>query len=169
MLRWAVNECDGPVAIRYPRGGEGSWSDPAFEFACDPDAFMYQPWGDDVTLITYGNISDEVVKAAQDLQNSDIHARVIRLYSVSNICGEKLAQCVSGDHVIIVEEACAGSGIKETVTWELSRCGIQARIHGLDLGHRFTPHGDIASLRKESRLDAESIVRYVREVRENEK
>ena len=31
MLDFAVNECDGPVAIRYPRGGDGSYTGAQFD------------------------------------------------------------------------------------------------------------------------------------------
>ena len=169
MLHWAVNECTGPVAIRYPRGGEGSWTESTLVFGGDPNDFLYLPWGDDVTLITYGSISDEVITAARDIKCSGVHARVLRLFSASHIPGEKLARHISGKHVIVVEEACSGSGIKEAIAWELDKYGVQAKVHGLDLGSNFTPHGDLKTLRRNAGLDSHSIVRFIHEVRQNEK
>ena len=160
MLRWAVLKCSGPVAVRYPRGAEGAYQDCAF--AGDPGAVSPHREGSDVTLITYGNLINNVLDAADALAERGISAKVLRLLSASHI--PELREMISGP-AVIVEEACTGSGIKEAIGWQLP--GIQ--VHGIDLGADFVPHGAQSALYKYTGLDAGSITDYVCEVVHNEK
>ena len=160
MLRWAVMQCNSPVAVRYPRGSEGSYQSTAF--ACDPSGVCIHREGSDVTLITYGNLINNVLAAADALAERGISVKVLRLLSVTHL--PDLAELVSGA-VVVVEEAASGSGIKETVAWNLR--GRQ--VHGIDLGADFVPHGDQSSLYRFTGLDAGSITNFVCEVLHHEK
>ena len=159
MLRWAVLECGGPVAVRYPRGSEGAYKDCAF--AGDPEGICIHHDGTDVTLITYGNLINNVLAAADQLTEKGISAKILRLMSASHL--EQLPQLISGP-AVVVEEAAECSGIKEAVSW-LLRDGA---VHGIDLGADFVPHGDQNSLYKFTGLDAGSITKFVCEVLHNE-
>ena len=159
MLRWAVLESEGPVAVRYPRGSEGAYTDCAF--TGDPGGLCLHREGTDVTLITYGSLVNNVLAAADALAEHGIRAKVLRLLSASHI--PELKAHISGPAVVI-EEAAENSGIKETVCWSLP--GV--RVHGIDLGDRFVPHGDMASLYRLAGLDAGSITKFVCEVVRNE-
>ena len=160
MLRWAVQRCGAPVAVRYPRGSEGAYKSSAF--ACDPSGVCIHREGTDVTLITYGNLINNVIAAAERLAERGVSVRVLRLLSVTHI--PDLKAMVSGE-VVVVEEAAAGSGIKEAVAWELTG----RAVHGIDLGADFVPHGDQDSLYKFTGLDAGSITDFVCEVLHHEK
>ena len=160
MLRWAVQECGGPVAVRYPRGSEGNYKECAFED--EPSGVCVHRKGTDVTLITYGNIVNNVLSAAEQLEAQGISATVVRLLSASHI--PELSSLISGP-AVVVEEACTGSGIKETIGWSLPG----KRVYGIDLGADFVPHGDQNSLYQFTGLDAGSITKFVCEVVHNEK
>ena len=56
--------------------------------------------------------------------------------------------------------AAEGSGIKEAVAWNLGG----RKVHGIDLGADFVPHGDQNSLYQYTGLDAGSITNFVCEV-----
>ena len=155
MLRWAVQRCDAPVAVRYPRGSEGAYK--ASDFACDPSGISIHRDGADVTLITYGNLINNVLAAADMLEERGISVKVLRLLSVTHL--PDLSGLVSGE-VVVVEESAERSGIKEAVAWELRG----RKIHGIDLGADFVPHGDQNSLYKFTGLDAASITNFVCEV-----
>ena len=155
MLRWAVQECDGPVSVRYPRGAEGNYRESAF--TGDPKGVCIHRGGTDVTLVTYGNLINNVLESAEMLEKNGISAKVIRLLSASHI--PELSDMIFGPAVVI-EEACTGSGIKEAVAWSLP----EKQVHGIDLGPDFVPHGDQNSLYKHAGLDAGSITKFVCEV-----
>ncbi len=160
MLRWAVLECSGPVAVRYPRGSEGDYKENAFRN--DPGGCCIHRRGGDVTLLTYGNLINNVLKAADTLAERGIAATVVRLLCASHI--PDLKNTISGP-VVICEEAAANSGIKEAVAWALPGHAVR----GIDLGTEFIPHGDQASLYRLTGLDADSITHFVCEVVHHEK
>ena len=159
MLRWAVTECTGPVAVRYPRGSEGDYTGSAF--AGDMSGIDVMRKGSDLTLITYGTQTNEVLKAAQLLEANGIQSLVLRLLSANRFDADVLRGNVAGP-VILVEEA--SSGIKERIGWALP----DSRVYGSDLGADFVPHGDHASLLRKCGLDHESIAKFAREVMQHE-
>jgi 1-deoxy-D-xylulose-5-phosphate synthase len=69
MLRWAVKDCRGPVAVRYPRGGDGKYADSCWN---GTSSVVNHREGGRVALITYGNLLDDVQKAADKLKEQGI-------------------------------------------------------------------------------------------------
>ena len=164
MLRWAVEDCRGPVAIRYTRGTEGSyngsdWNGP------DGELVKCHRTGKDVTLLTYGNLLENALEAAELLAAEGVEATVLRLLTVSDPAAEEILRKMSDNHTLVVlEEVCGGSGIRETLAWELHKLEPGCRVDGIDLGKGFVPHGSLKELHRHCGLDAESIVNYTKEV-----
>ncbi len=165
MLTWAVESYDGSVAIRYPRGSDleytaSSWN--AGPLACHRR-------GCDVTLVTYGTLLQNVMDAAELLAQQGIEATVLRLLTVAPLPIEQLlAQMSEKHHVVVVEEVCDGSGIRQDLAWKLSRRLKDVQVDGIDLGHRYIPHGSVHELYAHCGLDAQSIAKFVVEVRQDE-
>ena len=162
MLEWAVKHHDGPVAIRYPRGGNRGYDSSDW----DPDCpVVYHRQGSQVTLITYGPLLENVLDAAEFLKESGIDATVLRLTAVAPLPVQEVAQRLSENHhVVIIEETCGGSGIREALGWELQHCMKDCKADGIDLGHRFITHGNLKTLYADCGLDAQSLANYVQEV-----
>ena len=161
MLRWAVCECTGPVAVRYPRGAS-QIDDCAF--AGNPSAYCICHDGQDATLISYGTISAEMVGAARKLEAEGISCKAIRLLSVTSFDKEELTRQISGKHVFVLEEICSGSGISGEIALYLQNLNVPCKVHPIDLGCKFVPHGDTANLYRMTGVDCNSIADYVREV-----
>ena len=162
MLAWAVNDCTGPVAVRYPRGGncgiEASAWDGVRSVSCHHK-------GDALTLITYGTVSNNVIAAADQLSRQGIEVTVLRLLKVNPLPIEEIVGQLSADHkIIVVEETCTGSGIREALSWELHRLDPSCRVFGVDLGRDFVPHGSVKELHRSCGLDAAGIAEYTKEV-----
>lgn len=163
MLRWAVEDYYGPVAVRYPRGGEGSYKASDWQ-GLDGSLVKVHRQGKDVTLITYGTLLENVMEAAALLAQQGIEATVLRLMTLSDLPAEQAADRLSENRrVIVVEEVCAGSGIREALAWELGRLCPDCRVDGIDLGRGFVPHGSQKELYERCGLDAQSIARYTEE------
>lgn len=162
MLRWAVKDADKAVAVRYPRGSQGGYTDCCFDG--DPKRIVTHRRGADVTLITYGIITNQVTMAAELLAEQGISATVLRLLSANRFDPSALAAAVSGKHVVVIEEVCAGAGMKERIAWSLEEQGCNARVHGIDLGGEFVPHGSVERLFQRAGMDPMSIAKYVVEV-----
>ena len=171
MLRWAVKEYDGPVAIRYPRGGNRGFD--GCNWNVRPDvktcgALACHRMGNDATLITYGTMLDNTLQAAELLAKQGIEATVLRLMTVSPLPVYNILTMMSSNHhVVVVEEAAGGCGIREELAWALQHLRPDVRVDGIDLGRQFVTHGDMNSLYKHYGLDAESIAKFVQEVRQS--
>ena len=157
MLRWAVNDCTGPVAVRYPRGGNGSYTDSCW----DPTATVIaHRHGKDAAIVTYGTLVNNALDAADILSGDGIDISVIRLSQLAPICYDGLAFALSGiSHVVIAEETSAG--IHEDIAWHLGR---EYSVSCIDLGNEYVTHGAVAKLYEQYGLDAESMARKVKEV-----
>lgn len=166
MLRWAVEKNNGPVAIRYPRGGEGlinasAW--PLKPSAELPEIVACHRSGKDVTILTYGTILANVLEAADILHEYGIEASILRLLSVSPLPVDKIASCISDNtHVVIVEEVCKNSGIGQELAWHLTKKVPGCRVDRIDLGNRFIPHGTMEELYQHYGLDGASIAAFIR-------
>ena len=164
MLRWAIEEYNGPVAVRYPRGKEGTYL--ASDWAgVDGEQVKAHRQGKDITLITYGRTLDNVLEAANQLEKMGIEASVLRLLSVSDIPVREIAEKMSsGRKIVVIEEACSGSGIAEALAYEMQKECNDFCVYGLDLGRGFVPQGSLEELYTHCGLDVESIVRFAKEV-----
>ena len=169
MLRWAVNECTGPVAVRYPRGFQQYGVN---SFRNDPQEVIAHVHGEEATLISYGSIVNEAAMAARMLKGNghsdDVDICLLQLLSPSNFSRDELARKVRGRHVFVVEEVCHGSGISGDIALCLQERGLDCRVHSIDLGTDFVAHGNTQSLYKQTGIDNGSIYRFVREVLRHE-
>ena len=162
MLRWAVEEQTGPVAIRYPRGGDRGFD----ESAWNPDRSVVAcRSGKDAAIIAYGTMTHNALKAAQELQQKGIDATVLRLLSIEPIpVAELLGFLPENAPVVIAEETGANCGIGDTLSYELHQLDPQRKIKHLDLGHQFVQHGAVDVLHTHYGIDADHIVKTVQEV-----
>ena len=164
MIRWAIEQYDGPVAIRYPRGGELCYTDSDWQGLEGSQVIQHRP-GRDVTFITYGTFLENALQAAQLLSEQGIDASVLRLLSVSDVAMTEISTRLDhSDTVIILEEVCTGSGIKEALAWKLHQLYPGLRVFGMDLGADFVTHGNQRILYETTGLDAKSIAEYTKEV-----
>lgn len=165
MLRWAVRDYDGPVAIRYPRGTEGIYYKESGWHGLEGSLVQCHREGTEVALITYGSTLDNVLAAAEQLKEQGIEASVLRLLSVWPLPAKELAARLEKiPQAVVIEETASGSGIRESLGWTLEEILPGCRIHGIDLGGDFVPHGSLKELYRRCGLDSDSIAAYVRKV-----
>ena len=168
MLRWAVNDCAGPVAVRYPRGSAECGI--ASRFFGDPSKVHTEhTFGNDAaTLVTYGPISEQALSAVMKLKEKGLHMRLLILSSVTHYSESQLCEQICGKHIFVVEEVGSGTGISESVAMCVQRSALSSKVHALDLGSDFVPHGEMTCLYRHTGLDSEAITDYICEVLRNE-
>lgn len=161
MLRRAVFEIDGPVAIRYPRGGEESYRDEHSD-----GAFAELRAGGDITLCAYGTLISEVLAAADILEKQGVSARVVKANCISPFLDADVRAAFAGTRKLIVAEECASVGcVGQRLAAILTEEGTPLdKLYLCNLGKRFPPHGATKQLREAFHLDAESIARRALEV-----
>ena len=166
MLRWAVECYDGPVAIRYPRGGDGEYMETHWQPTC-PVINHHQ--GENIALVTYGTMLNPCMRASKILKEQGIEVSVLRLTELNPLPVSAMEAALAGfRHIIVVEEAIRGSGIREAVACEMGIRLPDCNVTGMDLGENFVPHGSMGKLYAHCGLDENSIVQYVQEVLKNE-
>ena len=155
MMTRAVYHEDGPVAIRYPRGGEGAFrKDTAQEvLACVREA----P-GHTVTLLTHGVMVNEALAAAELLEKKQIHAQVYKANQIGSGLEQAFAEKqneLSG-WCVVIEDNVQSGGLGE---WVAGRRASRTDL--LNTGDRFLPHGGVDEVYRHCGIDAEGIVAFV--------
>lgn len=160
MLCWAVEEQSGPVAIRYPRGGNRSYTHSAW----NDGRVCVHTAGDDGLLITYGPMVENALNAAKILKESGISLSVMRLLTLSPMpVGEILRHLKPGMPVWIAEETMGSCGVGEALAKEIRDVFPTCPVFVRSLGNQYVPHGDLMSLYRHCGLDGESIAVAVKE------
>ena len=162
MLRVAVHiDTDGPVAIRYPRGKE-VFPHPAWDGS---PATILVP-GNDITLVSYGVLVDELLAAASVLRKHGVKAEVIQLNRIAPLNAELILDSVRRTGGLLVLEDCFETGsIGQQLSAEIVRARIAPRRLILKNLHRsFVGQGTVEQLRVQAEIDCTAVVKAVLEV-----
>ena len=165
MLRTAILDTDGPVAVRYPRGGENRYT---ADLSAAPSVLLRE--GSDATIAVYGLQTGFALDAADILAGDGIRTEIVKFNRVSPPDLTVLEASVRKTGVLITaEETAAGGSLGQRVLAELLAHGVTLRaVCRLDLGDGILEHGDADVLRRLKGLDGEGIAEAVREVLRDE-
>ncbi len=163
MLTWAVKECSGPVAVRYPRGGDRGYS----ESNWGSGNICCHRTGRDVTILTYGTMVSNALAAADILQEKGISASVIRILNLSDISARQLLAFISGP-LIVLEEAAASCAVFWDLAAQLHSLQPDIKVFSHNLGSHFVTHGSLQQLYEAYGLDGAGIAEFAQEVICNE-
>ena len=158
MLHQALYGETGPVALRYPRGGEGEYTDGG------ADAFKVLREGTDVTIAAYGTMINEAVKAAESLAAEGVSAKVVKLGRVLPLDAEPvLAAARETGRLVVAEEVCASGCIGGRILASAGgEAGFKCRL--LNLGEGIVGQGGADKLRSLAGVDAAGIAAAAKEL-----
>ena len=153
MLDYAIHNVAGPVAVRYPRGGEGRYTDSLMS----PEALIKE--GSDVTVVCYGTMINEALDAADELSERGISAEIIKLGMVSpNSFELVLSSLRKTGSLISAEEVCSAGCIGSAILAKAAASGLKLNAAKLlNLGSGIVSHGKVSELRHDKGIDAEGI------------
>lgn len=159
MLKSALNDYDGPVAVRYPRGGESPLlaECPATGRAFDE----YAPSGSRRVIVTYGR-TFAAAKAAADLLGD---TAVLKLNRVLPLAGDAVAAAAKYDQVLFAEEGIRNGGAGMQFIAALSLEGYRGKT-ALQAIDGFVPQSAVASALRALRLDADGLMSLLRQMDE---
>ena len=160
MLRRAVLEESGPVAVRYPRGGEERYRD-----CCGDEAMTRLRDGGDCTIASYGTLINQALDAADLLQEKGISASVVKINRIAPLTAEDV-QLLQGTETLLVLEDCVESGC---VGQRLAAVMLQAdmapkRLILKNSGNDFVQQGSVKELYHALGLDGEGVAAALEEV-----
>lgn len=153
MLRSAVLEMDGPVAVRYPRGVEGEYT----QCNTDDEVLLYS--GDALTIVSYGVMINEALAAARVLEEHGICCDVIKLSRLDNIPLPVVTESLrKTGRLLVAEEVCSAGCIGEHILTVCQAEKIELKDAVLlNLGEGIVPHGKVEELRALYALDSDGI------------
>ena len=159
MLALALYSCTGPVAIRYPRGGEGRYRD------CRSEAESILLAGGDVTIVSYGVMINEAIEAAERLKAEGISAELIKLGRIRpNSFSTVQASVQKTRRLIVVEDVCDFGCVGGQILASLAGGTGEISVRLLNLGDGIVTHGSVDELRRVCGIDAEAVVKNAKEL-----
>ena len=159
MLHRAVLEEKGPVAVRYPRGGECG-----YHGDCGGESVTVFGGGA-AAVVTYGILTGQALEAAELLKNEGISLRVVKLNQVAPLDGEAVCAALDGaSHIVAVEDQLRAGCVGERLAAVLAERGIPTRLLLRNVGDALPPQGMVSQLWQSLGLDAQGIAQAVREV-----
>ena len=160
MLNRALFHLNGPVAVRYPRGGEGAYLGSGGE---EPAVILRQ--GSDITLVSYGTEINDVLEAAQLLEAQGVQAEVVKINQLTPLDSELVERSVRKTGVLLAaEEQCAQGCIGQRLAARLELSGILGKTVLVNCGKGFVPHGAASMLKRDLSLDGMGICKKALEV-----
>ncbi len=161
MLRHAVEDVAGPVAVRYPRGGEGG-----YQSCCGEEAATVLRQGNECTIVSYGVLINEALAAAEILEQKGISVRVVKLNRIAPLQAADIREELCGTERLLVLEDCVQSCcVGERLTALMVQAGIgPKRLVLKNCGDTFVPQGSVAQLNHALGLDAEGVACAVEEM-----
>ena len=159
MLHRAVLEEKGPVAVRYPRGGECG-----YHGDCGGESVTVFGGGA-AAVVTYGILTGQALEASELLKNEGISLRVVKLNQVAPLDGEAVCAALDGaSHVVAVEDQLRAGCVGERLAAVLAERGIPTRLLLRNVGDALPSQGTVSQLWQSLGLDAQGIAQAVREV-----
>ena len=162
MMRQAIFEIEGPVAVRYPRGGEG-----VFCLDTSGEAVVRLREGSDVTLLGYGIAINHLLEAADRLEKEGISATVIKMNRIAPLEASEVAETLGNtDTLLVLEDAFNEGCVGQRIAAMLSQQGMAPKKLLLrNLEKSFAPEGSVAELEHRFGLDADGVVSAILEVK----
>ena len=153
MLEEAVLHCDGPVAVRYPRGSEGAYT------AVSTGDSQIVRTGNHITLVTYGRLINEVTRAAELLSAGGLSAEIVKINLLSPLDVDRIESSVrKTGRLSVIEESVEEGGAGRRILSELLLRGVPLkRTRLINPGNRFIPQGSVQEIFAQYGLDAETI------------
>ncbi len=165
MLRRAVSHTDGPIALRYPRGGEGAYRE---DHSDSSDVCLRE--GTDAVLVSYGILINEALDAAQRLEQSGLSVSVVKLNNLTDGFSEELFEKIcSCGRVCVAEDVVHAGSMGQELAEQLARRGITPRwIRLCNTGSTFAPQGAVPRIYEYYHLDGKGIAETCLEAMQHE-
>lgn len=157
MLRAAIEDAAGPVALRYPRGNTEAVLPAAFALGKTDTVRT----GTDATVVAVGTLAKAALSAADLAAAQGKSAEVLVLRQVWPLETDTILTSVQKTgRLLVCEDGVLSGGIGEAIQAQLAAHGVQAQIEcrGYD---RFVAQATIPQVHHQFLLDAEGICSWI--------
>lgn len=167
MLRSAVQHTDGPIALRYPRGGEGAYTEDHWQ----GQAAVCLREGTDVALVSYGIMINEALQAAEILEAHGVSTAVYKINILTAAFSDEFLRQVSRcGRVAVIEDVMHAGGIGQALAETLALQQIQMNwIRLFHTDSSFAPQGAVRQIYEYYHLDGNTVAKTCLEAIQHEK
>ena len=130
-LRYAIENVNGPVAVRYPRGASPFEAEgPLYEDVSDCiRPHVIEDYGNDFAIVSTGKISEEASKAVKLLKEHGISGKHINVSMIKPVPAKEILDLIKGiKHVYSIEEGILSGGFGEALERELQMLGFESDV-----------------------------------------
>jgi 1-deoxy-D-xylulose-5-phosphate synthase len=159
MIETAIDH-DGPIAIRYPKGGAVSVPSLPVEPLEIGRAELISE-GDDVLLVAVGRMVEIAEKAAVDLEEKGVSAGVVNARWVKPLDSRILEWAGPFDHVVTLEDNVLSGGFGTGVMEAFAAAGLVKRFTNIGVPDHFLPFGSPSDVMESVGMDADSVVERI--------
>lgn len=167
MLEFSINYSK-PIAIRYPRGGEGKYKFEKYEDIELGKAEIIKE-GKDITVLAIGKMVSRAMEAVEELENNEIDVEVINARFINPLDKEKILESINKTkNIIIIEdnviEGGLGTKIEELIVEEdIKEVKCVKIAYPVD----FIKQGSVDEIEKRYGLDKKSIAKKIEMIYNN--
>lgn len=152
MMNTALYDVDGPVAIRYPRGGEGRYN------LCLMDDSVIKT-GDRATVVSYGTMINEALDAEARLSEDGVSCDVIKLARIKpNNFSIVLESLKKTGRLVVVEDVAEADCVGERILSSCEKQGMTVKYSLLNSGEGIVQHGSVKELLHAVGADSSAVV-----------
>lgn len=162
MLRWAVDFNKGPVAIRYPRGGDLK------DITLSPlENFSYGKWeilnqGEKIAIIAAGKMVQHSIKAKNILKEKNINPLIINASFIKPMDTSLLDDlCDKKYKIVTIEDNMISGGLGQSIVNYIKDKKEKIYVKNLGFKDEFIPHGDVNKLYSINNLHPEGIAEEI--------
>ena len=164
MLEFAVNY-NGPVLIRYPRGGEGLNKIEKEKQDIELGKAEVLKQGKDISLIAIGKMVDRAVEVSDILKEKGIDVEIVNVRFLKPIDKECILNSIEKTgKAVTMEDGILNGGLYTAVLEAVNKSNLEnIKIIPVGYDDTFITHGSTAELEEKMRTDAKSIAQTIEE------
>lgn len=146
MLEYAINEHNGPIALRYPRGRSKLQRDNG-DFILSKASVVQK--GSDVTIVAEGQSVSIALSASEILAGKGIAAEVIDIRTLKPIDFDTVFNsAMNTKNLFTIEENLKRGGMGEMIAGEAKLRNLDFKMQIKAIEDEFLEHGSISDLNK---------------------
>lgn len=167
MMKFAVH-CQGPVALRYPRG-EAYTGLEEFRAPIEAGKAEVIREGSQIALLAVGNMVKIAEEVADRLQERGVSATLVNMRFVKPFDRDLLKKLAENHPVFVtMEENVESGGFGQQVLAFCGEAGLDVSVCIAAVPDCFIGHGSVDWQRKQTGLDADSILERIDKLRERQ-